>query len=534
MQNKVNMRWNGWGLEDVQLPLFPAVKQTLNQELGQGISGKSTLLNHVLQQIPESRLPDHALLDKTPWSRLLHARGQSLQDWAQLRFGQVDSFPDGLARPESEAQLQELLVWALKNQVLLIPYGGGTSVLGHINPLQDNRPVLTVSLASMNKLLDLQQKNRLARFQTGILGPALEHELRNRGYTLGHYPQSFEFSSLGGWISTRSSGQQSLGYGRIEDMFQGGTLHSPAGELYIPSIPASAAGPDLRHIILGSEGRLGLLSSAYLRISPLPEKEDFLGFVLPDFQTGLKAVQELATERCALSMLRLSNARETRINFLLSGKQKLSRLLQKYIRMRGIGPEGCMLLTGFSGSEPRVRHSKRLAWSILNCLGAKPLYGSGRAWAKNRFRAPYLRNTLWDSGYAVDTLETATNWEQVPRLLEAIEDSLQNALQDEQEKVYAFSHLSHFYPTGCSIYCTYIFRVAWDLEVTIRRWKKLKQAASQCIIRHQATISHHHGIGQDHLSFLRPEKSALGLDILRSLCAQLDPQGIMNPGKLVD
>ncbi|MFO8032081.1 MAG: FAD-binding oxidoreductase [Desulfohalobiaceae bacterium] len=534
MVDKSDLRWNGWGLENVQLPLNPEIKNTLAQELGPGVSKPSALLSRVLEKIPESIAPEHPLLDAKPWNRLLHARGQSLPDWAQLRFGEVDTFPDAVAYPDTEGQLQELINLAREQNLQLIPYGGGTSVLGHITPLQDTRPVLTVSLAQMNQLLHLEPENRLARFQPGILGPDLEQALRSKGFTLGHFPQSFEFSSLGGWISTRSSGQQSLGYGRIEDIFQGGVLQTPAGELQIPGSPASAAGPDLRQLILGSEGRLGLLSQAAVRISPVPEQEKFQGFVLPDLQQGMHAVQELVQERGVLSMLRLSNAKETSTNLLLSGKPGIRKLLKGYLRMVGMQDQACMLLAGFSGTPTQVIQSRRRAGSILRRYCAKPLYGSGRAWAKHRFRAPYLRNSLWQEGYAVDTLETATTWKQVPGLMQALEDSLRQALEEEGEKVYAFSHLSHFYPTGCSIYCTYIFRVAPSLQETLQRWQKLKKAASECILAHQATISHHHGVGLDHVPYLQQEKGALGLELLRSLCAQLDPQGLMNPGKLLE
>ncbi|MFP4629177.1 MAG: FAD-binding oxidoreductase [Desulfohalobiaceae bacterium] len=534
MVDKSDLRWNGWGLQSVQLPLNQDIKSILLKELGPGISRPSALLGQVLEKIPVSKAPEHPLLDSSPWSRLQHARGQSLPDWAQLRFGELDTFPDAVAYPGTDEQLQEVLSLARKQNIQVIPYGGGTSVLGHITPLQDTKPVITVSLAKMNQLLHLEPENRLAQFQPGIFGPDLEQILRAQGFTLGHFPQSFEFSSLGGWISTRSSGQQSLGYGRIEDIFQGGTLQAPAGELRIPNIPASAAGPDLRQLILGSEGRLGLLSKAWVRISPLPEQENFQGFILPDLQQGLQVAKELVQKKDALSLLRLSNARETKTNILLSGKSGVRSLLSGYLHLLGMQEQACMLLVGFSGTPNQVSQSRRRAGSILRRYGAKPLYGSGRAWAKHRFRAPYLRNSLWEEGYAVDTLETATTWQQVPGLMQDLEDSLCRALEQEREKAYVFSHLSHFYPTGCSIYCTYIFRVAATLQETMQRWEKLKRAASECILKHQATISHHHGVGRDHLPYIEQEKGSLGLELLRSICSQLDPQGVMNPGKLLE
>ncbi|MGQ9768361.1 MAG: FAD-binding oxidoreductase, partial [Anaerolineae bacterium] len=250
-------RWNGWGDDTVQYPLNEAARRFLTARLGPGTPPRDATFADVVATVPPSRLPDHPLVSADPADRLRHARGQSLPDWVALRTGRIGAFPDGVARPATGEEVRELLDYALQVGAAVIPYGGGTSVVGHVNPLPGDRPVLTVDLARLNRLLRFDGEGNLAAFGAGIVGPELEAQLRARGFTLGHFPQSFEYSTLGGWIATRSSGQQSLGYGRIERLFAGGVLEAPAGTLTLPAFPASAAGPDLRELVLGAEGRLG-------------------------------------------------------------------------------------------------------------------------------------------------------------------------------------------------------------------------------------------------------------------------------------
>lgn len=529
-------RWNGWGEESVSLPLPARARDLLEEKVGSGNPQRSCSLSSVISRVPRSRFAESAPADTDPGIRALYARGQSLPDWIALRSGDVSTFPDGVAFPEDEEDLQRIMGFARDGGAVLIPYGGGTSVLGHINPLAQDRPVLTVSMSRMNAMLNVNETSRLATFQAGILGPDLEACLRARGVTLGHFPQSFEFSTLGGWVATRSSGQQSLGYGRMEDLFQGGLLHTPRGSLQIPDHPASAAGPSLGPVILGSEGRMGILSRVTVQVSPLPEAERFHGFFLPRWDIALAAVRNLVQYRFPLSMIRLSNAKESRAQMALSGQDRMSDMMDRYLRFRGLDTrQACMLLLGFTGPESRVGRTKREVVSLLKKrFQAVHLHRfPGDSWARTRFRAPYLRNTLWDEGYAVDTLETAVHWDRVDTAMRAVEEALEHGLDEEGERVHAFSHLSHFYPTGASVYTTVIFRVSPNPEETHRRWQKLKAAASRAILRNQGTISHHHGVGTDHREYLQAEKGELGVSAIRGLCGHFDPQGIMNPGKLV-
>ncbi|MDH7513669.1 MAG: FAD-binding oxidoreductase [Clostridiales bacterium] len=527
-------KWNGWGSDEYEYPVPPAARDFLAEAIGPSEQGPTATFGDLVKGVPKSRLPDDALISRDPAERLRHARGHSLPDWISLRYGSIDSFPDGVARPASEEEVEKILGFAAATGTHLIPYGGGTSVVGHINPSRNGPPVLTVNLERMRRMPELDESSRLAAFEAGVSGPHLEAQLRARGFTLGHFPQSFEYSTLGGWIATRSSGQQSLYYGRIEDLFAGGRMIAPAGRLEMPPFPASAAGPDLREAVLGSEGRLGIITSAVVRVSPLPESERFYGLFFPDWSQGVAAVKEMAQEKLGLSMIRLSDSVETTTSLNLIGNERLVRLLNGLLRVRGIKDEKCQLFIGVTGSEAQAKRIRRRALDIARAHGGVHVGRKmGSEWRKSRFKTPYLRNTLWDFGYAVDTLETALSWTNLPAAADAVLGTLRRGIDERGERVLAFAHISHVYPTGASIYVTYVFRLARTAEETLERWKKLKEAASQAILNHGGTISHQHGVGLDHEPWLEAEKGRLGREAIAALARAFDPKGIMNPGKLI-
>lgn len=527
-------RWNGWGDDTIDYPLPENAGAFLEQAVGPAMAPADTTFADVVGRVPPSRLPAHNLVNTDPGLRLLHARGQSLPDWVALRTGSVGVFPDGVARPVDEQQVLSLLAYAAAVGARVIPYGGGTSVVGHINPLPGETPVLTINLRYLNRLKRLDTTSRLAIFGSGVSGPELEAQLRAAGYTLGHYPQSFELSTLGGWVVTRSSGQQSLRYGRIEDLFAGGTVLSPAGTLQLPPFPASAAGPDLRHLVLGSEGRLGILTDATVRIRPLPELEEFSAIFFPDFDSGAIAVRTAVQEGLPLSLLRLSTAAETETTLALAGHERLIGLLETLLSVRNVSEGKAMLMCGFTGSQEQVRQTRHRLLEIAKDHGGVHVGRRfGDQWAESRFHTPYLRNTLWSRGYAVDTLETATTWTKVPETMAAIEAALRDGLAELDEKVHVFTHLSHVYPTGASIYATYLFRLGADGDETLRRWETMKTAASRAIVEKGGTISHQHGVGYDHRPYLEAEKGELGVAVIQDVAARFDPARMMNPGKLV-
>jgi alkyldihydroxyacetonephosphate synthase len=527
-------RWNGWGDEDVHCPLPEGTLPFLEERVGPSDPPHDAGRDEVEAAVPSSRLPAHPLVSSDRLLRLLHARGQSLPDWVALRSGRIGAFPDGVARPTTEAEVGELLGYAREAGAWVIPYGGGTSVAGHVNVPAASPPTLTLSLARLNGLVRLDERSQLASFGAGVSGPVLEAQLRARGFTLGHFPQSFEYSTLGGWVATRSSGQESLGYGRIERLFAGGRLLAPAGKLELLVLPASAAGPDLRQLVLGSEGRLGVLTQVTVRVSPLPEREEFHGVVFPAWEAGLEATRALAQARLPMSLLRLSTPAETETLLSMSGRRRLRRALERYLALRGARQDKCLLLLGLSGRSRIVRAARREALSLCSrSRGISLRELLARPWIKDRFRGPYLRNTLWEHGYAVDTLETAVSWSGLPGLIRAIETGLASGLAEIGERVHVFAHLSHVYPDGASLYVTYLFCLAREPEETLRRWDVLKAGASRAIVSAGATISHQHGVGTDHREYLLPEKGALGVAAIKDVLRRFDPDGLMNPGKLV-
>jgi alkyldihydroxyacetonephosphate synthase len=527
-------RWNGWGDDAIEFALNEDALAFLRERVGPSAEPNDASFAQACAGVPASRLAPHGLVDLAPAVRVANALGQSLPDWLRLRHGRIGAVPDGVAFPDSADQVRELLDYAAACDAIVIPYGGGTSVAGHVGVPDSTRPVLTVNLARLRAMTSLDPQARLATFGAGVFGPDLEAQLRAHGYTLGHFPQSFEYSTLGGWVVTRSSGQQSLRYGRIEQLFAGGSVETPAGTLAIPTFPASAAGTDLREMVLGSEGRLGILTEATVRVSPLPDHEAFHAVFFPDWDTASAAARELVQARLPLSMLRLSNPLETLTMLTLAGHKRLVGLLETYLRWRGCGAGKCMLMIGASGSKAGAGTAMRSALALARRhQGVDTGRMMGDKWKENRFRNVYLRNAAWSQGYAIDTVETAVDWRGVTPMMGAIESAALAALHGQGEKVHAYTHLSHMYAQGASVYSTFVYRLTGNYEEDLARWRALKGAVSQAIVVHGGTISHQHGVGTDHAPYLEAEKGALGIGAMRALFLHFDPQQRMNPGKLV-
>jgi len=527
-------RWNGWGDEAIHDELPAAGAAAIERIVGPGTRPVDATLADVVAAVPANRLPRHRLVADDPTARVRHARGQSLPDWVALRTGRLGSVPDGVAFPNDAGEVREVLAWAAAVGARVIPWGGGTSVVGGVTPVADGSPWLTVSLERIAGLRVLDEGSLLATFGAGTAGPDVEAALRARNLTLGHYPQSWELSTVGGWVAARSSGQQSAGYGRIEALFAGGTVEAPAGRLVMPPHPASAAGPDLRQAILGSEGRLGILTDAVLRATPAPEVEAFPALFLPDWERAFAFTRALARARLPLALVRTSTPAETWTNLALAGHERTLAALRRYLTARGAGPGRCMVLLGFAGRRRVMNAAFAEAFAIGRRHGAvRAPAAFGRQWHRGRFRTPYLRNALWEAGYAIDTLETAVAWDRVPAMAAGLAPQLRRGLATEDERVHAFTHLSHVYPTGSSLYTTYVFRVADDPDATVERWRRLKEAASETIVRLGGTISHQHGVGSDHAAYLAAEKGELGMATLRDLARRFDPAGIMHPGVLL-
>ncbi|PPE72834.1 FAD-binding oxidoreductase [Solimonas fluminis] len=526
-------RWNGWGDDAEHNPLGEDALAFLKERVGETRPNRDASLEQALAQVPASRLPQSTVFGTDARLRMLHARGQSFPDWIAMKSGRFGPVADGVALPSSHDEAAEALAEAQRLGALVIPYGGGTSVAGHLDVPAGDRPVVNISLERMNRLVDVDAECQLARIGAGTPGPMVEAQLARYGFLLGHFPQSYEYSTVGGWVVTRSSGQQSYRYGRIEQMFAAGRLATPRGELRVGGHPASSAGPDLREAVLGSEGRFGLLTDVTVRVRPLPQQESFHSVFFPSWDAGLQAVRAIVQADVPLSMLRMSNEVETETQLRLAGHPEMIKWLQRYLGVRGIGPGQCMLVFGVTGTLAEARRMRRDALAIAKRhRGVHVGKTIGKGWAKNRFRGPYLRNSLWEAGYSADTVETAINWNRATPMMRAIEQAAHDVLGAQGERVHAFTHLSHVYRQGCSIYSTLVFRSTGTPEADYERWQKLKTRLSETIVAQGGTISHQHGVGRDHAPYLPAEKGELGMDLIRAMAREFDPAGIMNPGKL--
>ncbi|HVF78489.1 MAG TPA: FAD-binding oxidoreductase [Solirubrobacteraceae bacterium] len=538
----LRMRWWGWGVDGHDAPLPKAAAALMRDELG---ARGARILPPALAQIelPEPALPAHVRmrLDEAVGAehvrddrlmRVGHAAGRSYPDLVRLRSGRGLAGPDAIVFPADHGEVAAVLEVCSQASIAVIPFGGGTSVVGGVEPLRGGfDAAVTLDLARMTGLIALDARSQLATFAAGTTGPELERMLGARGLTLGHFPQSFEFSTVGGWAATRSAGQASTGYGRIDELVIALRAATPSGDLSTLTVPGSAAGPDLRELLVGSEGVLGVITEITLRVRPRPPEQRHDAFALPGFAAGTEALRELQQSGAAPDLARLSDADETRISLTLASHPTATRVLRGYMRARG-RRAGCLAILGFDGSAERVALRRAAARAILRRHGAIALGSApGAAWAKGRFHGAYVRDELMSRGVLVDTLETASTWTALGDLHRDVGAALRGALAQRGTPATVMCHVSHLYPTGASLYFTYLARQQAGAE--IEQWQAAKRAAGDAITRAGATITHHHAVGTDHASWLRAEIGELGVAALRAVKAQIDPAGVMNPGKLL-
>lgn len=534
-------RWNGWGDEAETARLGDEARAFLVRRLGPGLPPRDATLAEVVAAVPDARLRDRAApapagagLDIDPEARVRHARGQSFPDLVALRSGRLGAVPDAVASPATAADVRVVIDLARAQGARLVPYGGGTSVVGGVTVVPSPDPVISVDLGRLAGVSALDERSGLVTCGAGTTGPALAAHLGPFGLTVGHEPQSFELATVGGWVAARGSGLRSFGTGRIEQLYAGGRLEAPAGTLDLPPFPASAAGPDLRQLVLGSEGRLGFLTDVVLRTSPLPEVDHLEAWALPGWEAGVDAVREIARLRIPLATLRFSTPAETATLLAFAGRRRQVDALRALLRLKRQPRRWGLLVTGAAGRKRIAKAARDEAATIIRAYGGTGVPGIAAAWSRTRFRSPYLRTTLWEHGYASDTLETATDWARVPGLLARLEAAIADALLPAAgERVHVFTHLSHLYPSGSSLYLTFIFRLAAEPDDTLERWRTIKAAASAVIAAEGATITHHHGVGRDHAPFLAAEKGPLGMAALEAVVRTFDPDGLMNPGVLL-
>ena len=529
------MKWWGWGDPErrVELPVtaVAAVREELGIEPGAGSEPVS--IDQV--SLPEPRpIPDVVraaageVLDG-PDDRIRHATGRSYPDLVRLRTGRLEHAPDAVLRPPDTAGVEAVLDVCAAAGIAVVPFGGGTSVVGGLEALADGHSAVVSLELSGLRSVELDSQSLTARLGPGLTGPEAEAALGALGATLGHFPQSFEEATIGGFAATRSAGQASSGYGRFDDIVTSIELVAPTGRLRTREIPHTAAGPSLRELVLGSEGTLGVITDVSCRVRPSPRSRAYEGWIAEDFHAGREIVRDLAQRHEAPDVLRLSDEEETRVSLELAGTEGLrKRALDAYLslrRRRG----GCLMICGWEGERDDVSRRRGISQSRLRLGGAVPLGRSaGNSWYRNRYGGPYLRDELMSIGVMVETLETAHTWSRLDELYRGVGEALRGALG---ERSIVMCHLSHAYPDGASLYFTFLTRARPGEE--LEQWRAAKSAACDAIVAAEGTITHHHAVGRDHAPYMRAEVGELGLEALRAVKERLDPMGIMNPGKLL-
>jgi alkyldihydroxyacetonephosphate synthase len=525
------MKWNAWGDPAEAKPLSDGIRSLLKQAVGLEESTTAELEPDQVRLRPSALSPadreglaaivgaDYCGIDDR--ARLLRAGGKSTLDLLRRKDSGVQDAPDAVLLPGSDEEIAAILRFCADHSIAIVPFGGGTSVVGGVDPIRgDFKAVVSLDLRRLDQLHALDEVSEEAELGAGVTGPDAERLLGERGYSLGHFPQSFQFATIGGYAATRSSGQDSAGYGRFNDMVRGLRTVTPVGVLDLGRAPESAAGPDLRQLMLGSEGVFGIITRVRVKVHPVPEATRYEAWSFPDFATGADALRAVVQTGTGPTVIRLSDEAETGVNLATTesiGEQKITG--------------GCLAITVFEGTEAHVESRHAETRALLEARGGTSLgEAPARAWEHGRFGAPYLRDSLLSAGALCETLETATNWSNVPALKAAVTEALTTSLAESGTPALVLCHISHVYPTGASLYFTV---VAGQRGNPIDQWRKAKTTASDAMMRTGATITHHHAVGADHRPWMRDEVGDLGVAVLRAVKATLDPAGILNPGKLI-
>lgn len=545
------MKWWGWGAPDytfdieVRPDLWPFIRtrlkvddrlQTPRVARAQIVLSPAVVDESFVQSLRSRLKPEQLKSDDD--ERLLHAYGKSYPDLLRVRRGHVKRAPDLIVLPERHEDVECVVQAAARcRNVCIIPFGGGTNIVGAVNPPPDgNRMVVSLDLRNMARLLEIDEESGTAVFEAGVLGPRLEELLQQRGWSLGHYPDSFEYSTLGGWLATRSAGMQSDAYGKIEDMVVALKIATPAGSIRTKALPRASTGPDMNQLIVGSEGIFGVITEAMMRIHTNPPVRAFHGFLFPSFEDGVAAMHTCVREGHRPSLVRLSDAPETEFAFRMkppaSGlKAVIPAIVKPYLAARGYTTP-CLMIVGLEGSTARVRRQRKQVFRILSAHRGFHLgKGAGESWSRGKFNLPYLRDCLMDRGVMVDVAETAALWSSVMPLYRTTQRAFTDRCRSLGIQGYLGCHISHTYETGACLYFTYA--AVQDQSRALEQYYDLKRFITDTFLDSGAALSHHHAVGLEHRSWMLREHSPAALRALRSLKNSLDPENIMNPGKLL-
>ncbi len=551
-----HMKWWGWGDEQVTFThedkpdLAPFVREKLGIDLDgpresvldfDELAIDPPVPNEAFSAALSDRLrPDQ--ITSEPMERVVHAYGKSVRDLLRIRRGDLGRMPDLIVYPESEDDVVAIMETALAHSVVVIPFGGGTNISESLEPPRDElRTVVSVDMRKMDAVIEIDEVARLARVQAGVLGPRLEEQLNAKGWTFGHFPDSFTYSTLGGWIATRSSGMQSDKYGDIAEITQALRAVTPAGVLVTRAVPSKSTGPDVNQMILGSEGRLGIITEATVRVHRAPEQRKILGYLFPDWYDAITTMAEIAESEASPSVTRVADPNETLFSF---ATKKPGGLVDKYTsaglkeflrRFKHYDMDkACLGFIGFEGSEKHVKHQRKLVGEIVSrhngiCVGSGP----GALYDQKKFDTPYIRDHLLDYGGVADVSETSAPWSVLPKLYDGVIEAAEKAFVELDVQGWIMSHLSHSYHSGACLYFTFAF-IGSDRTDVLDQYATVKRAIQQAFMDLGGTLSHHHAVGLAHAPWLEQDISAPGVAMVRALFDGVDPEHQLNPGKIVD
>jgi alkyldihydroxyacetonephosphate synthase len=548
------MKWWGWGLEGVEFThadkpaLAPFIAEVIDLDVGAVTAaparfadlpvGAPALPAALRAALEAAVAPGSVSIDAL--DRVVHARGKSLRDLIRQRRGDLPRIPDVVVRPGSEDEVTAVLAAALDADAVIIAFGGGSSISGSLEaPADESRPVISVDLERLSRVLDVDGDSRLARVQAGVLGPHLEEQLSARGYTFGHFPDSFPHSTLGGWIATRSSGMQSDRYGDIADLVRGLRVVTPSGTFVARPVPSQSTGPSVREMVLGSEGRLGIITEATVHVRRVPERRTILGYLFPTFADGVAAMAEIAAGEYPVSVTRVSDAHETAFSFAMrvspTPLDKLqSRALRLFLTRRlGFDPERmCLSFIGYEGTDRQVTQVRGNVGRLVKRHGGLGIgSGPGALYDRKKFDTPYIRDYLLDRGAAGDVSETAMPWSRLMPVYDAVMAAGEAAFAQLSVRGYLMCHLSHSYHAGACLYFTFAFKPSAGGDM-LAEYEIVKSAIQQAFVDNGATLSHHHAVGTEHAQWLEQDISAPGVRMLQALFAGTDPGANLNPGKI--
>ncbi|MDT0401333.1 MULTISPECIES: FAD-binding oxidoreductase [Streptomyces] len=548
-----HMKWWGWGVEGVGFrhedkPAFaPFVEKAIGLDLRQAAS--TARPDFADLKVPDSRAPEkfvdalgqivgdgNVVVDDM--ARVVHTYGKSLRDLVRVRAGEIARTPDVVVYPADEAEVRAVVDTAVDLDAVIIPFGGGSNIAGSLEPHADeDRVVVSLDLGRLRRVLDIDTDSGTARIQAGALGPDLEAQLNEAGWTLGHFPDSFTHSTLGGWVATRSSGMQSDKYGDIADIVRGLRVVRPGGVLVIRPVPSASTGPSVREMVVGSEGRLGVITEVTAQVHRLPEKRDIYAYFFKNLDHGLAAMREIAESDAAPSVTRISDANETGFS-LATGKEakgiaKAAQAgLMAFLKKRGWNlDEMCLSFIGFEGGAAHAKRQKAIVDRIVrrhHGLGVGK--GPGALYDQKKFDTPYIRDFLLDRGAAGDVSETAAPWSKLRQVHAEAYRAAHDAFGRIGRRGWIMSHLSHSYHSGACLYFTFAFVFGDD---PLGEYDTVKRAVQQAFIDAGGTLSHHHGVGLEHAPWLEQDISPQGVTVLSGLLAAADPGGNFNPRKIV-